>query len=117
MTDAVKKRLLDALLACRAIQEFTEGVDFAAYERDLLVRSGVERQFEIVGEALNQAADDHPALIDDLPDLRRIVGLRNRLIHGYNSVDDEIVWDIVQTKLPVLEQLLAEMLAQGDDAA
>src|SRR5262245_48147204 len=89
MTDAVKKRLLDALAACGAIRGFTEGIDFTAYERALLVRSGVERQFEIIGEALNRATDEDPALTDDLPDLRRIVGLRNRLIHGYDSVDDE----------------------------
>jgi len=115
MTDALKKRLLDALLACRAIRAFTEGLDFAAYEDDLLVRSGVERQFEIIGEALSKAADIDPRLTDQLPDLRRIVGLRNRLIHGYDSVDDEIVWDIVQTKLPPLEQHLAVMLAQDED--
>jgi uncharacterized protein with HEPN domain len=116
MTDAVKKRLLDALVACRAIRGFTEGIDFTAYERALLVRSGVERQFEIIGEALNRATDEDPALVDDLPDLRRIVGLRNRLIHGYDSVDDEIVWDIIQTKLPLLEQHLADLLGEGERA-
>jgi uncharacterized protein with HEPN domain len=114
MTNVVKKRLLDALLACRAIREFTKGLDFSAYEDDLLVRSGVERQFEIVGEALNKAADDDASLLVRLPDLRRIVGLRNRLIHGYDTVDDEIIWDIVQTKLPALEEHLSALLARGE---
>lgn len=60
-----------------------------------LVRAAVERQFEIVGEALGRATDLEPQLERWLPEVRRIVGLRNRLIHGYGDVDEEIVWDIV----------------------
>jgi len=82
MTRAVKKRLLDALHACRAIEDFTSGVDFAEYERDLIMRSAVERQLEIVGEALVQAAQESDILTDEIPSIPRIVALRNRVIHG-----------------------------------
>ena len=55
MTNEAKKRLLDAVNGCEAIAEFVAGKDFAAYENDRLLRSAVERQFEIIGEALNKA--------------------------------------------------------------
>ncbi len=110
MTAAAKKRLLDALTACQAIGSFVTGKSFATYESDLLLRSGIERQFEILGEALHLAASAEPALIERIPELRRIVGLRNRIIHGYDSVDDEILWDIVQSKVPALATLLGRML-------
>ena len=55
MKPTLKKRLLDALEACRAIQDFVAGNTFADYERNLMLRSAVERQFEIIGEALNHA--------------------------------------------------------------
>lgn len=70
------------------------------------MRSAVERQFEIVGEALGRAAREAPELNEAMPEIPRIVGLRNRLIHGYDSVDDQIIWDIVQTKIPALREKL-----------
>lgn len=111
MNGRLKKRLFDALIACEAIGEFVQNRDLAAYRSDKMLRSAVERQFEIIGEALAQAANVDPALPDRFPELRRIVALRNRLIHGYDSVDDEIVWDIVQFKLSVLKKLLSDFLA------
>ena len=113
MTDAVKKRLLDALHACQAIQDFTSEIEFAEYERDLMVRSAVERQLEIVGEALGQAAQESDAIADKIPAIPRIVALRNRVIHGYDSVDNEIVWDIVRTKIPPLMKQLRRALEKG----
>lgn len=110
MNEAARKRLLDAAEACDAITGFVEGKDFAAFETDLLLRSGVERQLEIIGEALGRAAHEDESIGPRLPELRGIVGLRNRLIHGYDTVDDEIVWDIVQNKLPALRAELEALL-------
>lgn len=89
MTNEVKKRLLDAVNACEAIAEFVAGKDFAAYENDHLLRSAVERQFEIIGEALNKAGAVEAAVAAQIPEFQRIIGLRHRLIHGYDNVDDE----------------------------
>lgn len=89
MKTEVKKWLLDALNACQAISSFTNGKDFAEYERDLLLRSGVERQLEIVGDALNKALSSDPSIVKLVPDVRRIIGLRNRIIHGYDTVDNQ----------------------------
>ena len=79
-----------------------------------MVRDAVERRLGIIGEALSRAAVLEPALVDLIPELRQIVGLRNRVIHGYDAVDDEIVWDIVRNKLPGLQVRVAELL--GKDA-
>lgn len=113
MTDAVKKRLLDALHACQAIRDFTSEIEFAEYDRDLMVRSAAERQLEIAGEALGQAAQESDAIADEIPAIPRIVALRNRVIHGYDSVDNEIIWDIVRTKIPPLMKQLRRVLEKG----
>jgi len=112
-----KQRLLDALNACRATrrESFIANRTFAEYEQNQMLRSVVERQFEIVGEALNQAETDAPDLPTSIPGLRRIVGMRNRIIHGYYSVDDELLWQTIQTHVPPLAQRLAELLASGTD--
>ena len=109
MTPEASKRLLDAAGACAASAEFTSGKDFAACERDRLLRSAVERQFEIIGEALGKAAEADPSIASTIPGLPRIVALRNRLIHGYDSVDDEILRDIVRHKLPAMEIPLSRL--------
>jgi uncharacterized protein with HEPN domain len=114
MNDATKKRLLDALLACRAIRGFVAGIDFAAYERSLLIRSGVERQIAIVGEALGAADRGDPELREHMPGMGQIIGLRNRIIHGYDSLDDEVIWDVVVTKLPPLQTLLESLLDENE---
>ncbi len=113
MKPTLKKRLLDALEACRSIQGFVAGRTFAEYERNLMLRSAVERQFEIIGEALNHAEIEQPELTTLIPNLRRIVGLRNRIIHGYDSVDNQLLWQTVQTHVPSLAQQLEQLLAAG----
>lgn len=110
MNANVSKRLRDARQACRAIAGFTDGLTFGGYEESLLVRSAVERQLGILGEALKRARDDDPDLDGHIPEIRQILGLRNRVIHGYDAVDDEIVWDVAQSKLPVLDRRLAAAL-------
>ena len=104
-----KKRLHDAIEACSAIRGFTKGIKFEDYAASLLIRSAVERQIEILGEALNQASSKDAALEKSIPELRCIIGMRNRIIHGYDSVDDEIVWDAVQHHIPALHSALRKL--------
>jgi uncharacterized protein with HEPN domain len=108
----MRQRLFDVLRSCQAIGRYTAGLDFAAYERSDMVRDAVERRLGIIGEALNQALATEPELGHRMPELREIVGLRNRIIHGYNEVDDRIVWDIVQNELPALNVRIAELLGE-----
>ncbi|ORT96163.1 hypothetical protein UK99_10240, partial [Frankia casuarinae] len=75
-------------------------------------RAAVEREFEIIGEALNQLSKVAPDLAAAIPELPRIVAFRNILIHGYATVDDALVWQVLQEKLPELEQVVRRMLAE-----
>ena len=96
------KLLWDAQRAADRVSRFCAGKTFAIYEADEILRSAVERQLEIVGEALNQLSRVDATTASLLPDLPRIVGFRNMLIHGYASVDDHIVWGVLETNLPPL---------------
>lgn len=112
MNKEVNKRLRDALAACYAIQSFIAGQTLSSYVTNLMVRSAVERQFEIVGEALHRAEITDETVVDVVPDLRRIVGLRNRIIHGYDQVDHGIVWAIVSDDLLELMAHLEAVVAE-----
>lgn len=108
MRPEIQKFLWDATDALRCIGEFTAGQSFDAYRSDIMRRSAVERQFEIVGEALNQASRLAPLLTERIPELPRIVAFRNMLIHGDASVDDLLVWEIATTRVTaLLEQIKA----------
>jgi len=72
--------------------------------------SAVERQFEIIGEALNQLCKIEPAWAERIPDLPQIVAFRNLLIHGYASVNDLTVWNTIESSLPALHETLANLL-------
>ena len=96
------KRLEDALEACVKIRDFTRNRSIEHFLESDLLRSAVERQWEIIGEALGIASREDPSVEDLIPELPRIVALRNRIIHGYDSVDPELVWDLAKTKVPAL---------------
>ena len=97
-----KKYLYDMQQAASLLAQFTDGKQFAHYDRDAMLRAAVEREFEIIGEALGQLAKLDEKLAAGISEHRAIVAFRNILIHGYTEVDDRLVWDVVETKLPVL---------------
>lgn len=107
-----RKYLWDAHQAVNLVTAFTDGKTFAHYEADAMLRSAVERQFEIVGEALNRLSKEDEALAAEIPELGRIVAFRNILIHGYAQVDDKLVWQVVTDKLPELAGILRRLLGQ-----
>lgn len=84
------------------LAQFTAGKSFADYDADAMLRAAVEREFEIIGEALGQLARLDAELAAGISEHRAIVAFRNILIHGYAEVDDRLVWDVVETRLPVL---------------
>lgn len=87
--------LWDALRAADLIVEFVRGRTLVDYESDVLLRSAVERQFVIVGEALSQLSRADAELAGRVPELGEIIGFRNILVHGYAIVDDEQVWHTI----------------------
>lgn len=107
-----KSLLWDAQEAADAIAAMTAGKDFAAFDGDIVLRSAVERQFEIIGEALSQLARLDAALAARIPALREIVAFRNILIHGYAVIDRARVWRSTQEDLPGLRAALSALLSE-----
>jgi uncharacterized protein with HEPN domain len=105
-----KKYVYDILQAAQLLTDFTSGKSFDDYSQDPLLRSAVERQFEIAGEALSPLAKRDEQIAVRISEHRRIIAFRNILIHGYADVDDRLVWDIVETKLSVLRDEVEKLL-------
>ncbi len=102
--------LADVLDSCGAIQVAVRGLDLAAYEGNRLVRSSVEREFIIIGEAFAALSRVAPETFESITHGRRIVDFRNQLTHEYPSVDDELVWAIIENDVPVLRRECAVLL-------
>ncbi len=107
-----RKLLWDAMQAAERVARFTRGKTFDDYLADELLRSGVERQLAIVGEALSQLRRIDPAIAGSIAELARVVGFRNVLIHAYANVDSRIVWGIIEADLDPLRASLGALLAQ-----
>lgn len=107
--------LWDALQAVDSISRFVQHRTYDDYDADELLRSGVERKFEIIGEALNQLSKADRDLAARIPDLRQIIGLRNVLIHGYALVDNSQVWTSI-AQLHQLNDVLRALLDELDTA-
>jgi len=105
-----RKHLEDMRPAAELLTRFTAGKRRADFEADEFLRSAVERQFEIVGEALGRLRKDAPEAAAKIPNHRRIIDFRNILIHGYDKVDHDVVWDIVETDLPELLRQVRSLL-------
>jgi uncharacterized protein with HEPN domain len=107
-----KKYLEDIRQAAELVLQFTADKTYQNYSADALLRSGVERQFEIIGEALHRLAKADVTTASQIRDHRRIIAFRNILIHGYHAVDHQLVWDIVQDDLPTLHRQTIALLGQ-----
>ncbi len=109
MDDRAAKYLWDAQRAAERVVRFTAGRTCDDYLGDEMLRSAVERQFEIIGEAFTGLRRVDPNLAATIPDLPRIVAFRNVLIHGYATVDSRLVWGVVEGKLAELLTLLTRL--------
>ncbi|MYC08054.1 MAG: DUF86 domain-containing protein [Chloroflexi bacterium] len=105
--------LFEIQQAAGHIVEFTQGVSFADYQNSALIRSAVERQFEIIGEAVNRLSDIDETLSNRINERRRIIDFRNRLIHGYSVIDNRTVWDVIQSNLPILAREVETLMREG----
>ena len=109
--------LFDIIQAGARAQRFLAGRSWSDYQSDELLRAGTERQFEIIGEALNHIRVHAPDLAGRIREHHKIIGFRNLLIHGYAIVDDAIVWSIATEKLPLLLDDARNLLAELDASA
>jgi uncharacterized protein with HEPN domain len=90
-------------------------MDLDAYRDDPKTRSAVERQFEIMGEALMRLRDHDADVFHQIPDGPKIIGFRNRLIHAYDQIDHGIVWDALNANLPELLSIVSGFLEPPAD--
>ncbi|MDN5862618.1 MAG: DUF86 domain-containing protein, partial [Salinisphaera sp.] len=102
--------------AAKAVQQFVADKTLDDYRGDLMLRSAVERQFEIIGEALTQLRRLDASMVEKIQASRQAIGLRNILIHGYADVDDEIVWRTLQDDLPALQREVAARMPADDSS-
>ena len=110
MQHRTRKLLEDILDAASFILDRTAGVSAAVYKSDRLLRQAVERNFEIVGEAVNRLRQSDPPVAARITDADRIVAFRNVLIHVYHLIDDDEVWRVITNSLPPLLREVQELL-------
>jgi uncharacterized protein with HEPN domain len=110
MANDALKFLEDVRSAAGDIERFCAGRSFGEYVEDSLLRAAVERKFIVIGEALNQLARVDSEMLNEISEHRRIIGFRNLLVHGYDSIGDDVVWDIVQSKLRDLVEEVTRLL-------
>jgi len=113
MNIEVKTWLYDILNAINEIEAFLSDrpKDFSLYQKDTRTKRAIERNIEIIGEAMNRILTANADIA--LSNSRKIVDTRNRIIHGYDTVSDEIIWSITIKHLPVLKAEIEQLLAQN----
>jgi uncharacterized protein with HEPN domain len=104
--------LHDIIQAADAIKQFAAGRTFEDYVNDDILRSAIERKCEIIGEALNRIRRDDADILEQIRNHREIVSFRNILAHGYDSIDDQIVWDVIGEDLDTLRMDTRSLIQQ-----
>lgn len=93
----------DLLQACQYIVEFVEELEEAEFADNILVKSAVERQFEVIGEVLGRMSREFPLAYAQIRNARQIIDLRNLIAHGYDVIDDATIYGIVKVNVPELQ--------------
>ncbi len=105
-----EKYLFDMLDSCRFLLEFTTHESVDRYVRDRPFRGTVERELQIVGEAMMQLRSLDSETAAQISESERIIGFRHILVHGYHVLNPDVVWYVVTEKLPILRSELEAML-------
>ena len=112
MDNSIKAWLFDILNSINEIDGFLidQPKNFEVFQKDLRTKRAIERNIEIIGEAMSRILKSEEKLV--ITDSRKIVDVRNRIIHGYDSVSDNIIWGIVIKQLPVLRVEVEKLLEE-----
>lgn len=109
MNEEILKFLFDIKVSIESIETYLGNKrDFTFYLSNKMLRRAVEREFEIIGEALNNIEKINPDI--DIAAKRQIIGMRNRVIHGYDKIDDELVWGTIVRHLPILKSEVSKLI-------
>ena len=105
----IKKYLFDIYESIDSIEKYLgEKRDFKVYMANKMLRRAVEREFEIIGEAMGRIEKLDSTL--DISSKKQIISMRNRVIHGYDKVDNEIIWGTIVGHLPTLKEEIEKLL-------
>lgn len=110
MQHDIRKLCFDILKAIAEIREFTSGIDLDQYRNNRVVKLAVERDYEIIGEALKRMQIRFEGEFAQIADGRKIIDFRNLLAHAYDDIADEIVWDITNSNLTILQTEIEDIL-------
>jgi len=105
-----KKHLEDMRRATELLAQFGRGRSKGDYVSDPLFRSAVERQLEIIGEAVSRLKKEDADAASKISDVQKIISFRNILTHAYDVVDENVVWDVLINKIPVLRREIDSLL-------
>lgn len=110
MDNSIKIWLYDILNSINEIESYFVETPkmFEIYQNDLKTKRAIERNIEIIGEAMNRILKENNSI--EISNSRKIVDVRNRIIHGYDSVSDDVIWGIVIKNLPVLKTEVSHLL-------
>lgn len=113
--DKLATFLYDILRSCQEIEEETDlrGKNFETFCNDRVYRRFVERNFEIIGEAMNRVLKLNPDI--EITSARKIVDTRNLVIHSYDSIDKEILWSIIIKHLPLLKTEVNQLIESSQE--
>lgn len=104
--------LLDAIASGDRIESWTRAITREAFFADRRTQAAVEREFEIIGEALTRLRRVFPTIAAQVPELREVIDFRNLLSHGYDAVDLRVVWSLARHELSALLTTLRRILAE-----
>jgi uncharacterized protein with HEPN domain len=113
MDERIEKYLYDIKIAIDEIELFLQQLSllsFNEYKQNLLLKRAIERELEIIGEAMNRIIKKDPNFIQKIEEAKSIISLRNYIIHAYDSVSDENIWAIIQNHLPKLKRQVEILL-------
>ena len=105
MDERILKWLFDIKFSIDEIESFFDGEpkDFFQYKQNLILKRAVERNLEIIGEAVNRIITRDNSFSEKISNARAIIGLRNQVIHSYDSISDENIWSVLINHLPKLK--------------
>ena len=113
MDERIEKWLYDIKIALSEIDSFIATfptLDFNLYKNNVFLKRAVERDLEIIGEAVNRILKANPNFIELVPEAKNIVGLRNQIIHAYDGISEENIWAIIINHLPLLKKQIDQLL-------
>lgn len=118
MDERILKWLYDIKISIAEIDGFfNEGKkDFFEYQKNLMLKRAIERNLEIIGEAINRIITRDEKFTSKITKSKSIIGLRNQVIHAYDAISDEYIWSILTNHLPKLNNEISELIKEQESS-